>query len=73
MTLFYSKRSGDIKAYTTGEADFGYFGNDEEDMKVIYDCLIIDLDEFVLDNTDKFKITNGELKLSEEAIPEKYL
>lgn len=73
MTLFYSKRTKEIKAYTGGEIDFGYFGDDQEDMEIIYDRLVMELDEFVLDNTEKFKVVDSELKLKEAEIPERFL
>lgn len=73
MTLFYSKRTGEIKAYTSGEIDFGYFGEDKEDMEIIYNCLITDLDEYVIENIEKFHIENGEIRIKEDEIPDRFL
>ena len=73
MTIFYSRRTGEIKAYTTGITDFGYFGEDEEDMKIIYDFVVVDLDNYVLDNINQFKIEDDEIRLKESIDLEKYL
>lgn len=73
MTLFYSKRTGEIKAYTTGATDFGYFGDDDEDMAVIYGYIVVDLDDYVLENINQFKVVNNKVKLKENIDLEKYL
>lgn len=73
MTLFYSKRTGEIKAYTTGVTDFGYFGEDAEDMAVIYGYVVVDLDDYVLGNINQFKIKDEEIKLKDSIDLEKYL
>lgn len=56
MTLFYSIRTGEIKAYTTGVTDMGYFGDDEEDFKIIYDYIVLDRDDGVLYDPRRYKI-----------------
>ena len=73
MTIFYSKRNGDIKSYTTGITDMGYFGDDEEDMKIIYDFVVVDLDNYVLDNINQFAIEGERVKLKENVDLGKYL
>lgn len=73
MTLFYSKRTGEIKAYTTGITDMGYYGDDEEDFKLIYDFIVVDRDDYVLDNFSKFKIVDKQIKLKEAVNLDKYL
>ena len=73
MTLFYSKRTGEIKAYTTGITDFGYFGEDAEDMEIIYDFVVVDLDNYVLGNINQFKIEDDEIRLKESIDLERYL
>ena len=73
MTLFYSKQTGEIKGYTSGISDLGYFGDDEIDMEIIYDFVVVDLDNYVLDNTSQFKIVDGEIKLKQSVDLEKYL
>lgn len=73
MTLFYSKQTGDIKGYTSGITDMGYFGEDEIDMEIIYDFVVVDLDNYVLDNINQFKIEDDEIRLKESIDLEKYL
>lgn len=73
MTLFYSKRTGEIKAYTTGISDMGYYGDDEEDFSIIYDFIVADRDDYVLNNIEQFEIVDGEVKLKENIDLEKYL
>ena len=73
MTIFYSKRTGDIKGYTTGITDFGYFGDDAEDMKIIYDFIVVDYDDYVLDNAYQFIVENDRVKLKDDVDLGKYL
>ena len=73
MTIFYSKRTGKIKAYTTGITDMGYYGEDEEDFKLIYDFIVVDRDDYVLNNVDQFKIVDKQIKLKEAVNLDKYL
>lgn len=73
MTVFYSRRTGEIKAYTTGVTDMGYFGDDRVDMEIIYDFLVTDLDLYVLNNINQFKVEDGEIRLKESIDLEKYL
>lgn len=73
MTIFYSKRTGDIKNYVTGITDMGYYGEDEEDYSIIFDYTVVDKDDYVLGNIDQFKVVDGEIKLKEDVNIEKYL
>lgn len=73
MTLFYSKRTGEIKGFTTGITDMGYFGEDTEDMSIIYNFIVVDRDDYVLDNVEQFKIVDRKIKLKETVSLDKYL
>ncbi len=73
MTLFYSKRTGEIKAFTTGITDMGYFGKDEKDFSVIYDFIVVELDNYVLDNINQFRVEDNKIKLKDNVDLEKYL
>lgn len=73
MTLFYSKRTGEIKNYVTGVSDMGFYGKDEEDYSLIIDYIIVDLDEYVLANFKQFKIADKNIKLKENMNLDKYL
>lgn len=63
MTLFYSKRTGDIKNFVTGESDMGFYGDDEPDFAEIWDYVILPRDDYVLNNFLQFKIEDGKPKL----------
>ena len=73
MTIFYSKRSGDIKGFTSGVTDFTYYGDDREDMEVIYDFIVVDYDDYVLDNAYQFIVENDRVKLKDDVDLGKYL
>lgn len=62
MTIIYNKRTGAIKAAYTGVQTMDIlYGEEAEDFKLIWDELILDKDEFVLNNLQQFKI-NTEIK-----------
>lgn len=73
MTLFYSKSTGEIKGFTSGTTDMGYFGEDTEDMSIIYNFIVVDRDDYVLDNVEQFKIVDKKIKLKETVNLDKYL
>ena len=73
MTLFYSKRTGEIKNYMQGYSDMGFFGNDEGDYSQIYDFIITDNDDYVLANIEQFEIIEGQIKLKNVVNLDKYL
>ena len=56
MTLFYSKKTGEIKSFATGIQDMNYFGNDKEDYELIWDYVVIPRDDKVIRNLEMFKI-----------------
>lgn len=65
MTIFYSKQTGEIKAACGGIQNMNFFGTNKVDYEIIYDYVVLDRDKYVLDNIDKFKIVNGQVKLKE--------
>ena len=73
MTLFYSIRTGEIKNYQTGISDMGFYGDDEEDFSKIWDYIVVDRDDYVLDNVEQFKVVNEKIKLKETVDLNKYL
>ena len=56
MTLFYSKKTGEIKSFATGIQDMNYFGKDKEDYELIWDYVVIPRDDKVIRNLEIFKI-----------------
>lgn len=72
MTLYYSKSSGDIKAFCTGIQDMSFFGSDSEDYSIIWDFVVLPLDNNVLDNFKNFTInlTTKQLEIKSSAVPQ---
>ena len=56
MTLYFSRSTGEIKCYCTGIQDMSYFGEDETDYSQIWGFIVIDKDDFVINNRKMFKI-----------------
>lgn len=74
MTIFYSKQTGEIKAYCGGIQNMNFFGKNKIDYEIIYDFIVLDKDDYVLNNIDKFKVVDGQIKLKETPIDlSKYL
>lgn len=71
MTLFYSKRTGEIKCCATGIQDMSFWGKDAEDYSIIWDCVVLEKDEYVIRNREKFRVnpTTKQLELLANAIP----
>lgn len=44
VTFFFNKRIGLIKIYTTGTTDMSYYGEEQQDMELIYDYVTVPLD-----------------------------
>lgn len=61
LTLFYSKRTGKVKCFCTGEQSMEYFADDKEDMELIMDFIVVEYDEFIVKNYNYYKVLNGEL------------
>lgn len=56
MTLFYSKKSGEIQTFCTGVQDMNFFGENKDDYTVIWDFLVVDYNDKVLNNLSMFLI-----------------
>ncbi|SHH55969.1 hypothetical protein [Clostridium intestinale] len=73
MTLYYSKRTGEITTLSTGIQDMNFFGDNKEDYEIIWDFIVLEKDNYVLGNKDKFKIIDGNVKLKESIDLSKYI
>lgn len=73
MTIFYNKRLGSIQAIVGGTQNMSYFGEQEEDFKIIYDYIVVDKDEYVINNSSYFIVINNVLKLKDSTCINKYL
>lgn len=56
MTIFYMKSDGAIVNFCTGIADMSFYGNHEEDYSQIYDFIVIDYDEYIMNNLFNFYV-----------------
>ena len=70
ITLFYSLKTGKVKCYCTGVQDMNYFGEDKEDYN--YGVLVVENDNYITQNLDKFIVEDGELVLLSQPLSNKY-
>ncbi|NGU31010.1 hypothetical protein G6Z34_13040 [Clostridium perfringens] len=70
VTLFYSLATGEIKLMCGGIQDMSYFGSERADFN--YDFVVVDKDEYLINNLEKFIIKNGELMMKAEPNLNKY-
>ncbi|MFY8262972.1 hypothetical protein ACOT7R_08750 [Clostridium perfringens] len=70
MTLFYGLKTGIIRGFSSGRQDLGYYGKDIDDFN--YGFIVVDKDEYVINNLEKFIIKNGELMMKVEPSLNKY-
>ena len=64
MTIFYSKSTGKIKAIVSGKQNMNVYGEDKSDYN--YGFLVVDRDEYVFNNFNKFLIKDKKVVLREE-------
>ena len=56
MTIFYSKRTGDIKGASSGIQDMSVYGEDCTDYSLIFSYIVLPIDDYVIRNIKQFKI-----------------
>ena len=71
VTLFYSLKTGDVKLYAGGIQDMDYFGKDKDDYN--YGYIVVEKDDFLLNNLENFRVVNGGLQLKDDAFISKYV
>lgn len=72
LTIFYNKRTGEVKELCSGKQNFDWFGGEAQDYELIFDFIIVDFDQYILENYMSMKIIGGELKAKQEEVPEQY-
>ena len=72
LTIFYNKRTGSIKELCGGEQDMEWFGEEAQDYELILDYLIVDFDQYIIENFKQLQVIDGSLKIIDNVIPEKY-
>jgi hypothetical protein len=71
MTIFYTKRTGDIKNIASGIQDMSFFGVDAEDFSAIWDYAVLPKEDYVLNNLKLFRFDSqtSSLKLVQSENP----
>lgn len=54
MTVYYRKATGTIVQIVTGIHDMNVYGSEKEDFELIRDFIIVEKDEFILNNVNQF-------------------
>lgn len=73
LTIFYNKRTGSIKELCGGEQTMEWFGDEAQDYEQIYDYIVVEYDQFIIDNFVNMKVTDGKVKMIQNEVPDKYL
>lgn len=63
MTVYYSKRTGIIRAVTSGVDDMSFYGEQAEEMSIIQGFVVLPLRKDVLYNKENYKIDIDTLQL----------
>lgn len=66
LTLFYMKRTGEIKAFCTGEQNMNFYGDEKEDYEEIIDFIVIPYDPFIITNRDYYLVKDNKLIFTRE-------
>ena len=56
MTIYYRKKTGEIKEFMSGECDMSVFGVEQEDYELIWDYIVVDIDDYVRNNRQLFNV-----------------
>lgn len=56
MTIYYRKKTGEIKEFISGECDMSVFGAEEEDYALIWDFIVVEIDDYVRNNRHLFNV-----------------
>ena len=56
MTIYYRKKTGKIKEFMSGECDMSVFGAEQEDYELIWDFIVVEIDDYVRNNRQLFSV-----------------
>lgn len=56
MTIYYRKKTGEIKMMMSDVCDMSVFGEEQEDYAQIWDYIHIEMDEMVRSNCSQFSV-----------------
>ena len=70
LSIYYSKTNGEIYTVTQSSNKQGYerFGYLADDMALIFNILYMEDNEYLMMNSNLFRIVDGEVRLREEVI-----
>ena len=70
LSIYYSKTNGEIYTVTQSSNKQGYerFGDFADDMALIFNILYMEDNEYLMMNSNLFRIVDGEVRLREEVI-----
>ena len=56
MTIYYRKKTGEIKMMMSDTCDMSVFGEEQEDYELIWDFIVVELDDYVRNNRQLFSV-----------------
>lgn len=56
MTIYYRKKTGEIKMMMSDTCDMSVFGEEQEDYAQIWDYIHVEMDEMVRNNRSQFSV-----------------
>lgn len=56
VTIYYSKRTGEIQTFCTGIQDMNFFGSNKEDYSIIWDFIVCDYIDTIIQNLNLFYV-----------------
>ena len=56
MTIYYRKKTGEIKMMMSDTCDMSVFGEEQEDYELIWDFTVVELDDYVRNNRQLFSV-----------------
>lgn len=74
MTIFYRKKTGEIKEIISDACDMSVFGAEQEDYELIWDYIIVEYDDYLRFNINQFivDIENKELCMKSNNVTNNY-
>lgn len=75
MTIYYRKVNGEIKSIMSDACDMSAFGEEQEDYELIWDYIVLPVDEYVRFNLTQFYVDleSKTLKLKDNSTLSKYI
>lgn len=63
MTIYFRKSTGVIDSMVAEICDMSWYGSLQNEYELTHDCIVIDYDEYVVNNLMMFKVEDKKLKL----------